>query len=156
MPSKTASRPSDSARAATRASAAEDFRFKQSRVGSSGEGAAVRDVKSQLSQLGARAAKSKASNAPLQAAKEVQFTPPNLPGVGGPLGKSRQPHGAQEMAGQALRKAQHKTQPAVRKKVEASTDPAKIKADFEAATRAMTEAIQKKQSTAWALHSNEL
>lgn len=130
---------------------------KRQGVGISDEGAAVdSNAKSQLSQLGARAEKSKASNGPLQAAKQVQFTPPHLPGVGGPHGTRRQPQGAHGMAEQALRNAQPKLRQDARQNVKRPADPAKVKAGFEAASRAMAEAVQKKQSMAGALRSHEL
>ena len=114
------------------------------------------DAKSQLSQLGVRAAKSKANNRPPQIPKEIEFTPPPLPGVGGPLGKRRTPHGAREMAQQALRTAQAPTQQDARQHAGRSSDPAKMKADMEAASRALENAMQKKLSMAEALHSTEL
>ena len=126
-------------------------------VGISDEYAAVDgDAKSQLSQLSARAEKFKASSEPLQGAKQVQFTPPHLPGVGGPLGTKRQPQGAHKMADQALRNAQPKLQQGARQNVARPADAAKVKAGFEAASRAMAEAVQKKQSMAGALRSHEL
>ena len=114
------------------------------------------DAKTQLSQLGIRVAKSKASNRRPQSPKEIKFTPPPLPEVGGPAGKRRTPQGAREMAEQALRTAQAPTQQDARQHAGRSSDPAKLKMDMEAASRALENAMQKKLNMAKALHSNEL
>ena len=125
---------------------------------SGGQGVVDSDAKSQLSHLGIRAAESKASNRPPQAPEKIQFIPPPLPGVGGPLGKRRTPQGAREMAQEALRSAQGRQQQNARQHAKEPSDSVKLKASMEAASRALTDAVQKKLSMREALqaHSSEL